>query len=365
MFKDPVTLYGSSISYFTGKMENYFRVREIPYNRIVSPYPAFESKMKKMVGVHQMPAVVLPDGRWMTDTTMMIQWFESKFQHSSIIPKDPVQAYICFLIEDWADEWLWRPAMHYRWHYKKGANFASDHLAKELLGSIPAPHFLKKIFLTRRQRNGYTDGDGVSKENIAAIEASVLNLFSNLEKIFSEQTFIFGNYPSLADIGLSGPFFRHFALDPIPLEIIKDKSPSILGWLQSLWETKLPHHEFNYERNAPSDLKPILYEIGKVYLPYLCANVDAIFNGEKFFEFQSGDVHMLNARYSQYRVWCLKKLQDKYLSIPEEHKEDVKLMLKEFNCWEPLWRYTNLPMNDSQEERLPFWADRKMIGVNE
>ena len=365
MFKDPVTLYGSSISYFTGKMENYFRVREIPYNRIISPYPAFESKMKKMVGVHQMPAVVLPDGRWMTDTTMMIQWFESKFQHSSIIPKDPVQAYICFLIEDWADEWLWRPAMHYRWHYKKGADFASDHLAKELLGSIPAPRFLKKIFLTRRQRNGYTVGDGVSKENIAAIEASVLNLFSNLEKIFSRQKFIFGNYPSLADIGLSGPFFRHFALDPVPLEIIKDKSPSILAWLKSLWETKLPHHEFNYEKNTPGDLEPVLYEIGKVYLPYLCANVDAIFNGKKFFEFQSGDMNILNARYSQYRVWCLKKLQDKYLSIPEEHKEDVKQMLQEFDCWEPLWRYTNLPMNDSQEEKLPFWADRKMIGVNE
>jgi hypothetical protein len=144
MFKDPVTLYGSSISYFTGKMENYFKVREIPYNRIVSPYPAFESKMKKMVGVHQMPAVVLPDGRWMTDTTMMIQWFESKFQHSSIIPKDPVQAYICFLIEDWADEWLWRPAMHYRWHYKEGANFASDHLAKELLGFHSSSTLSKK-----------------------------------------------------------------------------------------------------------------------------------------------------------------------------------------------------------------------------
>ena len=108
-----------------------------------------------------------------------------------------------------------------------------------------------------------------------------------------------------------------------------------------------------------------MYEIGKVYLPYLCTNVDAVINRKRFFEFKSDDIHISNARYSQYRVWCLKKLQDKYLSIPEEHKEDVKLMLKEFNCWEPLWRYTNLPMNNSQEERLPFWADRKMIGVNE
>jgi hypothetical protein len=27
----PITLHGSNISYFTGKMENYLRVRGIPY----------------------------------------------------------------------------------------------------------------------------------------------------------------------------------------------------------------------------------------------------------------------------------------------------------------------------------------------
>jgi hypothetical protein len=27
----PITLHGSNIAYFTGKMENYFRVRGIPY----------------------------------------------------------------------------------------------------------------------------------------------------------------------------------------------------------------------------------------------------------------------------------------------------------------------------------------------
>jgi len=130
MFNEPVVLYGSSISYFTGKMENYFQIRSIPYVRRVDAYPSFEKKMKKMVDIHQMPAVVLPDGRWMTDTTKMIQWFESKHNKSSILPKNPVQNFICLLIEDWADEWWWRPAMHYRWHYKEGAEFASDHLAK-------------------------------------------------------------------------------------------------------------------------------------------------------------------------------------------------------------------------------------------
>ena len=72
----PILLYGSNISYFTGKMENYFRVKEISYEQKVLDYPKFERTMKKKVGIHQMPAVELPDGRWMTDTTIMIQWFE-------------------------------------------------------------------------------------------------------------------------------------------------------------------------------------------------------------------------------------------------------------------------------------------------
>lgn len=365
MFADPVTLYGSSISYFTGKMEIYFKIRGIPYKRIVSPYPSFEKKMKKRVGIHQMPAVVLPDGRWMTDTSMMIQWFESQFKDSPIIPKDPTQAFICYLIEDWADEWWWRPAMHYRWHYKEGSNFASDHLVKELLKSFPAPIFLKKKLLTRRQRNGYTVGDGMSQQNIPAVEANVKDLFQNLENIFSKRKFILGDRPSLADIGLSGPFYRHFALDPVPLAIIKSKAPSILTWLKSLQETLINNRELNYLQETPVDLAPLLTEIGNTYLPYLCANTDAVRKEKKFFEFKAGEMHFLNARYSQYRVWCLKQLQDKYNLIPEQKKNDVKKMLIEFKCWEPLWRFQNLPMEDSQEENLPFWAERKMIGVNE
>ena len=347
-------------------MENYFQIRSIPYVRRVDAYPGFERKMKKMVGIHQMPAVVLPDGRWMTDTTKMIQWFESKHNKSSILPKNPVQNFICLLIEDWADEWWWRPAMHYRWHYKEGAEFASDHLAKELLGTFPAPHFLKKMFLARRQRKGYTVGDGISQDNKDAVEANVRNLFSNLEKIFSKRPFIFGEIPSLADIGLSGPFYRHFALDPVPLKIIKSEAPSILNWLDALQNTQLKNSEHGYiEDDLPGDLDPLLEEIGGIYLPYLCKNVQAVKSKKKYFEFSSGELNIRKARFSQYRVWCLKELQKKFCSLPEDDQSKVEQMLRKYDCWEPLWMHKELPLEVMQEERLPFWADRKMIGVNE
>jgi glutathione S-transferase len=312
-----------------------------------------------------MPAVELPDGRWMTDTTKMIQWFENELKENTILPEDPVQSFICFLIEDWADEWWWRPAMHYRWHYKKGADFASNHLSRELFKPSLTPVWLRKILLKRRQRNGYTVGDGVSKENIKSIEKNVINLFENLDKIFSKRRFIFGDRPSLADIGLSGPFFRHFALDPIPLEIIKNDYPNILKWLDFLWHTKISDDTFVYLKGIPDDLEPLLYEIGNTYLPYLCSNVSAIKKQKKFFDFSSGEMHFKNARYSQYRIWCLKELQDQYKLLPEESKREGKKILKKFKCWTPLWEHKDLLINSKQEKKLPFWADRKMLGVYE
>ena len=57
---EPVTLYGSTISYFTGKMENYFRVCGIPYRLKSMQFPAFKKRMEAEVGSQQLPVVILP-----------------------------------------------------------------------------------------------------------------------------------------------------------------------------------------------------------------------------------------------------------------------------------------------------------------
>ena len=63
------------------------------------------------------------------------------------------------------------------------------------------------------------------------------------ELIFKNRNFIFGDTPTLADIGLSGPFFRHFALDPVPLKIIRENYPYIMKWVSRLCNTKLSENQ--------------------------------------------------------------------------------------------------------------------------
>jgi len=361
----PITVHGSNVSYFSGKLENYFRVKGVPYTLHSMQLPGDFNMVKKRLGVAQMPVVQLGDGRWMTDTTMIIQWFESQFPENPIAPQDPVQAFLCLLIEDYADEWLWRPAMHYRWYYPEGAHHQSRHLVNELLGGVPLRGALKRWNLRFRQRRGYTTGDGIGENAVAGVEGIYLRILQQLQAIFEKRSFIFGEKPGLADIGLSGPFFRHFGLDPVPLEIMRRQAPAVLEWMARLWNTRMEDCPGDWVADVPDDLAPLLDEIGGHYLPYLCANVEAVAGGRKRFDADIGGVPYKGARYSRYRVWCLQELRRQYQAMPEDAQSDARKLLQKHGCWEPLWRSEALPLLTGQEQDLPFRGSTKMVGVNE
>lgn len=360
---EPIKLYGSSISYFTGKLENYFRVRDIQYELISMRFPGDKKRLESAVGVMQMPAIQLNDGRWMTDSTKIIQWFEQHYPNNGLMPRDPALAFLCLLIEDYADEWLWRPAMHYRWHYTIGAKLQSRHLADEVLQDMALPGPLKRAFMRHRQRSSYTTGDGITKNNIPGIEASFLTLLASLERILSTRAFLLGDRPSVADIGLSGPFFRHFALDVVPLQIIRHQAPAVLEWVARLWNSRSAQLASPCSLAIYDDLGPIFDEISNAYLPYLNANVQAIRLGKKHFDACIDNVDYRKARSSRYRVWCLQELQTAFRQLEGQAATGIETLLRQHKLWDALWQESDLPIDD-EEQDLPFQASNKMLSVN-
>ena len=335
----PITVYGSSISYFTGKLENYFRIKGVPYELRALTAPHGMKLVQQNTGSTQMPALQLGDGRWMTDSTAIIQWFEAEFPEPEIIPGDPLQRFFSLLLEDYADEWLWRPAMHYRWHYPQGARYASGHLATELAADVPAPHFLKRWSITRRQRNGYTTGDGIRPDQVAGVEAIFHRTLEQLEVIFRERPFLLGDRPSLADIAFSGPFYRHFALDPVPAQTVRQQAPAVWEWSARLANCGHRDATGSLLNGIPADWGPLLNEVGQHYLPYLCANIDAVTNGRKRFDAEIGGVSYRGARWSKYRVWCLQRLRAEFSALPGPHQEEARNLRMQHDYWDRLWRH--------------------------
>ena len=134
--------------------------------------------------------------------------------------------------------------------------------------------------------------------------------------------YLLGSRPSLADIGLSGPFFRHFALDPVPLEILRQTAPAVLEWVGRLWNSRPEDLRGEWCSTLPDDLLPLLSDIGAEYLPYLSANAQAVNRGHKRFDVQVNGIEYKKARYSQYRVWCLAQLRMRLLQLPEDTRKN-------------------------------------------
>ncbi|CAA0111167.1 Uncharacterised protein [Halioglobus japonicus] len=359
----PITIYGSSISYFTGKLENYFRIKGIPYQLKGLTTPHCMKRVKQNTGSTQMPALLLGDGRWMTDSTAIIQWFEREFPTPAVTPIEPIQRFFSLLLEDYADEWLWRPAMHYRWYYPEGSLYASTHLAHELAADLPLPVFLKRWAISRRQRNGYTVGDGIRRDQVPRVEAIFHRTLEQLEAIFRQRPFLLGAVPSLADVAFSGPFYRHFCLDPVPAQIVRQQAPGVWEWSARLANCTRQSELGILLEGIPADWGPILNEVGQHYLPYLCENIDAVKKGHQRFDAEIGGVLYRGARWSKYRVWCLQRLREEYTALPEQDQQLARSLLEQHSCWEPMWRHKQLPVDADICARLPFFSTAKMLDV--
>ena len=354
MVAGTLRVYGSELSYYTGKLEAYLRYKRIPHERIAMTTRHFRVTVPRATGAAQMPAVALPDGRWMTDTTPIIDWCETEWPEPPVLPADPVQAFVSRLLEDYADEWLWRPAMHYRWSYDADARRASAHLAAEVLADVPAPRWVRRVGIRRRQYRRFVRDDGVTPHTRAQVEGVYLRTLAHLDAIVSARPFLLGDVPTLADFGFFGSMFRHFASDPTPAAIMRERAPAVAAWVQRVWTARAGEAPGVLASGVPDDWGPLLDDIGASYLPYLCANAEAWKAGRRRF-----DVALDGATYerlptSRYRVWCLERLRSHADGLPAPAREAGRAVLQRHACWEPLWRVDAPGSGYDPEARAPF-----------
>ncbi len=357
----PLTVYGPEVSYFTGKLEAVIRYLELPY-RTVAKSPV---EMAGPTGVAQVPGLKLADGRWLTDTTSIIAWLDERYPDAGVIPRDPVLGFLSRLLEDYADEWLWRPAMHYRWDYPEGAEHLSRVLIDEAGRDIPLPGFLKRYLIRNRQRRLFTRGDGVTAETWEHVEKIYLDSLAHLGAILETRPYLLGTRPSLADFGFFGPMFRHFAQDPPSARIMRETAPAVFEWVARVWNARASVVGGELLAKVPDDWGPILDSIGSAYLPYLCANAEAWKAGRKRFDVDVEGAPYRGIRTSRYRVWCLEELRRHVEELPEPQRPEIRARLEAHGCWEPLFRVEAPDSGLDRQREAPFRGSHSMTGLGE
>ena len=333
------SVYVMDISYFSGKFEAYLRYKNIPYKRIEVGWRELAQNIYRNTGEMRVPVVRTPEGLWLQDSTPMIDWFEEQHPTPTILPADPFQAFFCRLLEDYADEWLWRPALHYRWSYPRDADLLARRIASEVMFDMPGPRRLFAERIKRRQRKQYVRGDGVTDKTRQQVEEVYLQTLRRLESVFQRQPFLLGGRPSLADFGFFASMFRHFSLDPTPSRIMRDRAPGVYEWVARLWNTSEKNADGSWfpAGSLPKEWDGILDDVGQQYLPYLRDNAIAWRNEEAKFDCQLSTCHYESLPVVQYRVWCRERLQQHFHSLNAQNQGRVQRKLEKHHCWSPLW----------------------------
>lgn len=344
-------VYGASVSYYTGKLETYLRYKGIEYQRDV-PYKDAK-RIKAGAGAIQHPIIERADGRFMSDTTPMLQSLDTEFEGSSIYPTDPALNMLALLIEDYADEWLWRPAMHYRWSYDHDRELLSRILADELTGHLKLPRFLRVRMIKKRQLTGFVLNDGVTEQNREHVEAGYHRILEIMSDILTVRPFLLGEKPSVADFGMMGPMLRHFGQDPTPAEIMRDTAPAVFEWLGRMWHARAEQYDQNpangyIDASAPS-LQPLLQEIADTHLVQLRENAMAFGKQQSNFTMTVQGAPYSNLPTSRYRVYCLEQLTEHFSTLDADTQAQLKQQLPAGS--EMLWSDEAIAKSDYDLER--------------
>lgn len=354
------TLYLMYISYFSGKMQAYMRYKEIPHRCVELKWGEMVNILYPNTGLMKVPVVRTPEGQWLQDSTPMMDWFEQRFPQGAVLPADPLQNFFCRLVEDYADEWMWRPALYYRWANPEDAKALSHRFAETFLSDMPMPKAMIAFNARNRQGPLYVRGDGVTAETRTHVESVYLNTLDRLEAIFRAQPFLLGGKPSLADFGFFASMFRHFSQDPTPSKIMQVRAPAVNEWVARLWNTRQSEVRGDWAGpgTLPTGWSPILRDIGEAYLPYLHANACAWRDKQSRFDHTVQGVTYRRLPTVQYRVWCRERLQQHFNALPVDAKPQVQKVLEQHGCWAPLWADGEIPSHLHDQSQPPVCTPR-------
>jgi Glutathione S-transferase, C-terminal domain len=219
---------------------------------------------------------------------------------------------------------------------------------------IKAPGFLKRWRTEKRQKLNFVDRDGVTEETRPHVEGAYLRLLDMLKPILRDRPFLFGGRPTLADIGLMGPMFPHFAIDPAPGIIMREAAPDVMAWVYRVWSARASRTTGPLVTGIPDDLRPLLREAGTAHLEALNAEATAWKAGQKHHDATVQGTTYRNLQTSQYRVWCLETLQARYAALDLAARQALDPLLQAEGVLESLLRQNGIDAGYEQAKQAPF-----------
>jgi glutathione S-transferase len=321
---------------YSRKLLAVLRYRRIPHRWITRGSP--ESAALPKPRVELLPQLILPgpDGapEARTDTTPLIRELERLSAGRSVIPVDPVVAFVDALLEDYADEWLTKAMFHYRWAHAPDIDKASRILPRWMRTNAPEAQAAAagKQFAERQIERLSVVGSNATTGPV--IEASYRRLLHALDARLTVSRFVLGDRPSSCDFGLYGQLTQLAGFDPTPAALALQEAPRVVAWVDLLDDLSgmEPQEPGFVGRDALRDaVGELLREVGRVYAPFLLANAEALEQGADEVR-ATIDGKPWVQRPFPYQGKCLRWLREAHAGLAAADRAAVSAVLAGTGC---------------------------------
>lgn len=302
-------LFGSELSPYSVKVRSYLRYKGIACEWIPRS-AASQAEFQRYAKLPLIPLVVTPEGEGVQDSTPIIERFEAAAPGPSIVPDDPVLAFLSALLEEYADEWGNKWMFHYRWSYPADCWATAERIALQMVGQQGPLAVAQARAAVAERMTGRLGFVGSNPTTAPLIEGSFKRVLSRLESHLASRPYLLGKRPGMADFGLWGQLYEA-ATDPTPGALMRSEAPNVMAWIQRMIAPK-DDGPFESWQTLSAGLQPLLAEeVGALFLPWSATNAEAVAKGEKTFE-----VTLAGARWSQepqkYHARSLAEIRRKY-----------------------------------------------------
>jgi len=322
-------MWWDQVSLYSNKMRTYFNYKKIPYKFMQNTFASAMGEIPELVGMQIMPVVLTPDNKVMQDSTPMMEWFEQEYPERAAIPEDDRLAWIMWLLEEFSDEGLPRPAMRTRWGTEESSQSLSHQIARGMGYGSSADEVKAVARMINDRQSGFDKVLALNTdEEKESVDKQLAELLAILEKHFHTYSYLLGDRPSLTDFAFYGPLGAHMFKDPVSRMMLETTAPMVCRWLDELdqlGDTRggLGREAFgdwlSVDDGIPETLLALIGFIARTFLPISFGYVDAMLKCEKFFKVTVDGVESSFKRMD-YRAGTFAILQRRYIDLPDETK---------------------------------------------
>ena len=268
------------------------------------------------------------------DSTPIIRTLEAQYMGRSVIPPDPALAFLDYLIEDYADEWLTKAMFHYRWYYDADIERAGQILPRwrNLTATDAELEQMSRFVRERQISRLYVVGS--NDTTALVIEDSYKRFLTLFAEHIAHGPFVLGARPAASDFGLFGQLTALTGFDPTPMAEAYRRAPGVCAWVgvvEDLSGLSVAPDGWFAREALPATLKALLGEIGRVYVPALLANAQAVDAGADEVSTEI-DGRPWTQQPFPYQAKCLQWIRQEFARLDTEDREFVAHVLEGTGC---------------------------------